>query len=118
MDKNSNRGFFDMEEAAEFLKCGDKDVLHLVREKKIPHSVLPFGKVLFDRDRLRDWVLSFEQMPEYRMKVSTFDKNHKVSLGKEIIQRFGQVYQPVFATAGLRTIASETYGGRNRFGIA
>ena len=91
MYKNSNQGFFDMEEAAEFLKCGDKDVLHLVREKKIPHSLLPFGKVLFDRDRLRDWVLSFEQMPEYRMKVSTFDKNHKVSLGKEIIQRFGSV---------------------------
>ncbi|MFB0553075.1 MAG: helix-turn-helix domain-containing protein [Phycisphaerae bacterium] len=91
MDKNNYQGFFDMEEAAEFLKCGDKDVLHLVREKKIPHSVLPFGKVLFDRDRLRDWVLSFEQMPEYRMEVSTFDKNHKVSLGKEIIQRFGSV---------------------------
>jgi len=91
MDENSNQGFFDTEEAAEFLKCGDKDVLHLVREKKIPHSVLPFGKVLFDRERLRDWVLSFEQMPEYRRQEISFDKNHKVSLGKVIIQRFGSV---------------------------
>jgi len=91
MNENSNQGFFDTEEAAEFLKCGDKDVLYLVREKKIPHSVLPFGKVLFDRKRLRDWVLSFEQMPEYRRQESSFDKNHKVSLGKEIVQRFGSV---------------------------
>ena len=91
MDENSNQGFFDTEEAAEFLKCGDKDVLYLVREKNIPHSVLPFGKVLFDPERLRDWVLSFEQMPEYRRQESPFDKNHKVSLGKVIIQRFGSV---------------------------
>ena len=110
MNENSNQGFFDTEEAAKFLKCGDKDVLYLVREKKIPHSVLPFGKVLFDRVRLRDWVLSFEQMPEYRRQEISFDKNHKVSLGKEICQRFG--------TAALRPTASETLRGRNRFGSA
>jgi len=91
MDKNNFKGFFDIDEAAEFLKCGDKDVLHLVREKKIPHSVLPFGKVLFDTDRLRDWVLSFEQMPEYRRQEISVDKSQKVSFGKEIIQRFGSV---------------------------
>ena len=38
MDKNSNQGFFDMEETAKFLKCGDKDVLYLVREKKAPST--------------------------------------------------------------------------------
>ncbi len=91
MDNNSNQGFFDIEQAAEFLKCGDKDVLHLVREKKIPHSLLPFGKVLFDRARLRDWVLSFEQMPEYRKQEISVEKSQKVSFGKEIIQRFGSV---------------------------
>ena len=91
MDKNSNQGFFDMEEAANFLKCGEKDVLQLVREKKIPHSVLPFGKILFDRERLRDWVLTFEQMPQYRSQAGSFDKSQKISLGKEICQRFGCV---------------------------
>ncbi|HUU19818.1 MAG TPA: helix-turn-helix domain-containing protein [Sedimentisphaerales bacterium] len=91
MDKNSNQGFFDTEEAAEFLKCGDKDVLYLVREKKIPHSVLPFGKVLFDRERLRDWVLSFEQMSGYRRQEISLEKSHKISFGKEICQRFGSV---------------------------
>ena len=91
MDKNNNQGFFDMEETAKFLKCGDKDVLYLVREKKIPHSILPFGKILFDRERLRDWVLSFEQMPEYRREESSFEKSHNISLGKEICQRFGSV---------------------------
>jgi len=91
MDKNSNQGFFDMEEAANFLKCGEKDVLMLVREKKIPHSVLPFGKILFDRERLRDWVLTFEQMPQYRRQDGSFDKGHNISLGKEICQRFGCV---------------------------
>jgi len=91
MDKNSNQGFFDMEEAANFLKCGEKDVLQLVREKKIPHSVLPFGKILFNRERLRDWVLTFEQMPQYRREASSFDKSQNISLGKEICQRFGCV---------------------------
>ncbi len=91
MDKNTTQGFFDIEEAAEFLKCGDKDVLHLVREKKIPHSLLPFGKVLFDRERLRDWVLSFEQIPEYRRQEISVEKSQKISLGNEIIQRFGSV---------------------------
>ena len=91
MDKNHNRGFFDTEETAKFLKCSDKSVLQLVREKKIPHSVLPFGQILFDQERLRDWVLSFEQMPEYRREASPFDKSHNISLGKEICQRFGCV---------------------------
>lgn len=91
MDKNSNQGFFDMEEAAEFLKCSDKDILYLAREKKIPHSVLPFGKILFDRERLRDWVLSFEQMPEYREQESPLDKSRNISMEKEICQRFGSV---------------------------
>ena len=91
MDKNSNQGFFDMEEAAEFLKCSDKDILYLAREKKIPHSVLPFGKILFDRERLRDWVLSFEQMPKYREQESPLDKSRNISMEKEICQRFGSV---------------------------
>lgn len=91
MDKNSNQGFFDMEEAANFLKCGEKDVLQLVREKKIPHSVLPFGKVLFYPERLRDWVLTFEQMPQYSSQAGSFDKSQNISLGKEICQRFGSV---------------------------
>ena len=91
MDKNSNQGFFDMEEAANFLKCGEKDVLQLVREKKIPHSVLPFGKILFNRERLRDWVLTFEQMPQYRREANSFDKSQNISLGKEICQRLGCV---------------------------
>ena len=34
MDEKRNRGFFNMEGAAEFLKCGEKDILQLVREKK------------------------------------------------------------------------------------
>ncbi len=89
MDENSNYGFFDMEEAAEFLKCGEKDVLQLVREKKIPHSVLPFGKILFDPERLRDWVLSFEQMTHYMSEARTSEKNRKISISKEICQRFG-----------------------------
>jgi hypothetical protein len=77
-----------MEEAANFLKCGEKDVLQLVREKKIPHSVLPFGKILFNRERLRDWVLTFEQMSQYKSQADSFDKSQKISLGKEICQRF------------------------------
>lgn len=91
MDKNSNQGFFDMGEAANFLKCGEKDVLQLVREKKIPHSVLPFGKILFNRERLIDWVLTFEQMPQYKREAGSFDKSQNISLGKEICQRFGSV---------------------------
>lgn len=80
-----------MGEAAEFLKCGEKDVLYLVREKKIPHSILPFGKILFDSERLRNWVLSFEQMPDYRGEERSFEKSHKIPLGEEICQRFGSV---------------------------
>ena len=91
MDENSNRGFFNMEGAAEFLKCGEKDVLQLVREKKIPHSVLPFGKILFDPERLRDWVLSFEQMAHYMKQASPVEMSRKISIAKEICQRFGCV---------------------------
>jgi hypothetical protein len=91
MDEKNNRAFFDTEGAAEFLKCGEKDVLHLVRENKIPHSVLPFGKILFDRQRLRDWVLSFEQMPHYRKEEKAAEKSHKTSIRKEICQRFNCV---------------------------
>jgi len=91
MDENSNEGFFNMEEAAEFLKCGEKDVLQLVREKKIPHSVLPFGKILFDRERLRGWVLSFEQMAHYMKEASPIEKSRKISIAKEICQRFSCV---------------------------
>ncbi len=91
MDEKDNRGFLDMEEAAEFLKCGRMDVLHLVRENKIPHSVLPFGKILFDSKHLRDWVLSFEQMACYTKQVSPIEKNPKISIVKDICQRFGCV---------------------------
>jgi hypothetical protein len=88
MDEKDNREFLDMEEAAEFLKCGRKDVLKLVRENKIPHSVLPFGKILFDVERLRDWVLSFEQMARYKKEVTTVEKSRKIPFEKEICQRF------------------------------
>ncbi len=91
MDEKGDRGFFNIEGAAEFLKCSEKDVLHLVREKKIPHSVLPFGKILFDPERLRDWVLSFEQMPNYRKEEKTTEKSNKTSIRKEICQRFNCV---------------------------
>lgn len=91
MDEKDNRDFLDMEEAAEFLKCGQKDVLQLVRENKIPHSVLPFGKILFDAERLRDWVLSFEQMARYKKEVTTVEKSRKIPIEKEICQRFGCV---------------------------
>jgi len=88
MDDNSKKGFFDLEEAAEFLKCGEKDVLHLVRAKKIPHSVLPFGKILFDPERLREWVLSFEQVPGFSKQQIPVVKSRKISITKEICQRF------------------------------
>ena len=91
MDKKGNRGFFNIEEAAEFLKCGEKDVLHLVRDKKIPHSVLPFGKILFDQERLRNWVMSFEQMPHYRKEEKTTEKSNKTSIRKDICRRFNCV---------------------------
>ena len=91
MDEKGDRGFFNAKGAAEFLKCGEKDVLHLVREKKIPHSILPFGKILFDPQRLRDWVLSFEQMPHYTKEEKTTHKSHKTALRKEICQRFNCV---------------------------
>jgi len=91
MDEKGNRGFFNTEEAAEFLKCGEKDVLQLVREKKIPHSVLPFGKILFDTERLRDWVLSFEQMAHYMKEASHIEISRKISIAKEICQRFSCV---------------------------
>lgn len=91
MDESSNKRFFNMEEAAEFLKCGEKDVLQLVREKKIPHSVLPFGKILFDTERLRDWVLSFEKMANYMKEASPVEKSRKISFAKEICQRFNCV---------------------------
>ena len=91
MNEKGNRGFFDMEEAAEFLKCGEKDVLQLVREKKIPHSLLPFGKILFDTERLRDWVLSFEQMPQYGKEEKTTEISHKTSIRDDICQRFNCV---------------------------
>jgi hypothetical protein len=91
MDEKGNRRFFDTEEAAEFLKCGRMDVLHLVRENKIPHSVMPFGKILFDPERLRDWVLSFEQMARYTKEASPIEKSRKISIIKEICQRFGCV---------------------------
>ena len=87
VEKNSRR-FFNLLEAAEFLKCGEKDVLHLAREKKIPHSVLPFGKILFDPERLREWVLSFEQMPNYGKEEKTTQIRHKTSITKDICQRF------------------------------
>ncbi len=91
MDEKGNRGFFNIEEAAEFLKCGEKDVLHLVREKKIPHSILPSGKILFDPQRLRDWVMSFEQMPHYRKEEKTTEKSQKNSIREDICQRFNCV---------------------------
>ena len=91
MDKKGNRGFFDIVEAAEFLKCGEKDVLHLVREKKIPHSILPSGKILFDPQRLRDWVMSFEQMPHYRKEEKTTEKSRKTFITKDICQQFNCV---------------------------
>jgi hypothetical protein len=88
MNDNTEKGFFSIEQAAEFLKCGEKDVLHLVKAKKIPHSVLPFGKILFNKERLRDWVLSFEQMPEFTKQASPVTKARKISITKEICQRF------------------------------
>lgn len=91
MVDRSKRGFLDLEEVAEFLKCSDKDILQLVREKKIPHSVLPFGKILFDRERLREWVLSFEQIPGFSKHERHVEKDRKISIKKEIIQRFGCV---------------------------
>lgn len=91
MVDGSKRGFLDIEEAAEFLKCSDKDIMQLVREKKIPHSVLPFGKILFDRERLREWVLSFEQTPGFTKQAGPVEKGRKISIKKEIIQRFGCV---------------------------
>jgi hypothetical protein len=89
MDEKDNRGFLDMEEAAEFLKCGRMDILHLVRQNKIPHSVLPFGKILFDVERLRQWVLSFEQMSGHTRQAGPVDKSRKISIVEEICRRFG-----------------------------
>ena len=88
MNDNNEKVFLNIEQAAEFLKCSDKDVLYLVKAKKIPHSVLPFGKILFDKERLRNWVLSFEQMPDFIKQVSPIAKGRKISITKEICQRF------------------------------
>ena len=88
MDEKGTRKFFDIEEAAEFLKCGRMDVLLLVRDKKIPHSILPFDKILFDPERLRDWVLSFEQMSNYTRHTSPVEKSRQISFAKEICQHF------------------------------
>lgn len=88
MNDNGEKGFFNIEQAAQFLKCSDKDILHLVKAKKIPHSILPFDKILFDKERLRNWVLSFEQMPGLAKQQGPVDKSRKISISKEIIQRF------------------------------
>jgi hypothetical protein len=88
MDDDTDQRFFDMEEAAEFLKCGEKDILYLVRQKKIPHSVLPFGRVLFDRKRLTQWVLSFEQTPGPETQQTPAKKSPRGSLKEQIIRRF------------------------------
>ena len=88
MDEKDNRDFLDIEGAAEFLKCGRMDVLHLVRENKIPHSILPFGKILFDTQRLREWVLSFEQMTGYTKQIKPAEKKQIIPIAKEICQRF------------------------------
>jgi len=88
MDAFTKNGFLDLTEAASFLRCTEEELLRLVREKKIPHSITPLGKILFDRERLRQWVLSFEQMPAYAKETARSGTIGVISLKDEICRRF------------------------------
>lgn len=89
MNTIETRRFLSIQEAAEFLQCEESELTKLVDDKRIPHSVLPFGKILFCSERLREWVLSFEQMPEYVRERSATDKTDCFALAEEIRKKFG-----------------------------
>ena len=88
MNNASKDRFLSVQEAADFLHCDENDVLELVKKKTVPHSVLPFGKVLFCPERLRDWVLSFEQMPGYQAQKKPVPEEVNISLADEICRKF------------------------------
>ena len=89
MANESKTGFLNVQEAAYFLRYDEKKLLELVEAKKIPHSILPFGKILFCPIRLREWVLSFEQVPEYKVRKSAVDEIEEISLAEQICRKFG-----------------------------
>lgn len=89
MKDEHEKRFFDIKKAAEFLHSEKEELDRLVEEKRIPHSVLPFGKILFDPERLRDWVISFEQMPEYKGQKSTVGETEKIPFAEQILRKFG-----------------------------
>ena len=88
MDNMTENGFLDLAEAASYLRCIEEELLKLVAAKKVPHSITPLGKSLFDRERLRQWVLSFEQMPQYARQGGLAGTEGTISLAEEICRRF------------------------------
>lgn len=94
MKDNIKIGFLDLTEAATFLKCTEEELLILVKEKKVPHSITPLGKILFDPERLREWVLSYEQMTKYARQSWSAGTKGSISLTEEICRRFGYKTRP------------------------
>ena len=113
MKDEHEKRFFDIKKAAEFLHSEKEELDRLVEEKRIPHSVLPFGKILFDPERLRDWVMSFEQMPEYKGQKSTVGETEKIPFAEQILRKFGCIVKTrnkyinisgVYVVAGMQHI--------------
>jgi len=91
MNKQGEPRFLTIQEAAEFLQCNEDELLKLIENKQVPHSVLPFGKILFYPERLREWALSYEQMPEYKKHKGSAYETEKVSFTEQICRKFGCV---------------------------
>lgn len=89
MNSQSKQEFLDIREAAEFLKISEKNLMQMVDEKAVPHSIFPGGQIRFWPDRLKDWGLSFEKMKEYKDKNGSVTKSAGISLTEEITSRFG-----------------------------
>jgi hypothetical protein len=51
-------GFLDVDGAADFLATTANAVRALVKSERIPVHRTPAGRLLFDRDELRAWVMS------------------------------------------------------------
>jgi hypothetical protein len=62
MVKESIMNWLSLDEAAQYLKCEQDYLGGLVRQKKVPHTVLPDSDtVLFSTDRLDQWLLGQEK---------------------------------------------------------
>lgn len=54
----TQEGFLDVDGAAAYLSSTPAAIRSLVKSRRIPVHRTPVGRLLFDRDELRAWVMS------------------------------------------------------------